>query len=82
MTPTMPKEGTQPRKVLEALLRASGEWVGGRYFLHTLYLSQFHARIKDLEDKFGWTIQHSEFTDNFGFKSYRIAEGAVPLVTL
>lgn len=53
-------------------MRNRGEWVNGRYFLHELYLSQYHARIKDLEDIFGWKIEHSDFTDEYGFKSYRI----------
>ena len=74
MTPTFPKEGTQPRRVLDELLQADGSWIRGGYFLHTMKLSQYHARIKDLEDRFHWTIEHSTFVDEFGFKAYRIIQ--------
>lgn len=62
---------TQKEKVLKALEDAQGEWVSGQYFLHDLYLSQYHTRIHELE-KEGVKIEHSDFTDNFGFKSYRL----------
>lgn len=64
---------TQCEKVLNALKSKNGEWINGQYFLHTLYLSQFHARIKELEEK-GYKIQHSNFKDEFGFVSYRLLE--------
>jgi hypothetical protein len=76
MKPTFPTQGTQPWKVLRALLDAEERWVNGRYFLRELYLSQYHARIKELEDVFGWTIEHSDFVDFAGFKSYRICAQA------
>lgn len=69
--PTIPT-AKQNKKVLDALLDAQGEWVNGRYFLHTLYLSQFHTRIHELERDHHWNIEHSEFVDEHGFKSYRI----------
>ncbi len=65
------KKPTQCEKVLKALEDARGQWVSGTYFLHTLYLSQFHARIKELEES-GIKIEHSDFKDDFGFVSYRI----------
>lgn len=73
MKPTYPKEGTQARKALDALLGADGEWVNGQYFLRTLYLSQYHARIWDLENRFHWKVEASE-PDQYGFKSYRITD--------
>lgn len=73
---TYPKPDTQAGKLLKALLDADGEYVSGTYFLRSLYLSQFHARIWDLENRFGWTIEHSEEADEFGFRSYRIVEPA------
>lgn len=76
--PRYPRSGTQGAKLLDALLNANGGWLNGRYFLRELYLSQYHARIWDLENKFGWTIEHSEEADEFGFRSYRIAS-QVPL---
>lgn len=72
VVPTRPKDGTQASRVLQALLAANGDWVNGQYFLRTLYLSQYHARIWDLEQRFGWKIEHSEDKDEFGFMSYRI----------
>ena len=74
---TFPKTGTQAAKVLRALIDAKGEWVSGTYFLRDLYLSQYHARIWDLENRFGWKIEHSEEDDEHGFRSYRIT-GEIP----
>ena len=62
---------TQTQKILRVLQDAEGGWVNGRKFAHEMYLSQFHARIKELEMR-GVEIEHSEFTDEFGFKSYRL----------
>ena len=72
-----PKKGTQAAKVLKALLDAKGEWLNGRFFLRELYLSQYHARIWDLENRFGWTVEHGE-ADTEGFKSYRIDPASLP----
>jgi len=84
MTPVYPKYGTQAQKVLHALLKAGGEWVNGRYFLRELYISQYHARIKELEDDYNWKIEHSDFKDDYGFKSYRIVEATstIPLLSV
>jgi len=73
---------TQQEKVLKALEDAKGAWVSGRYFLRELYLSQYHARIFELQDK-GHKIEASEFTDEHGFKSYRlIVEEQPPLFSV
>ena len=86
----IPKEGTQARKLLDVLLGAKGGendgWINGQYFCRTFWLTQFHAVIFRLENEYGWAydqtrpekewIEHSEFTDEFGFRSYRIHEGA------
>ena len=61
----------QAEKVLKALQDANGEWVSGTYFLRNLYLSQYHARIFELQQK-GYKIEPSNFTDEHGFKSYRL----------
>jgi len=65
------KKPTQCDKILKALEDAEGAWVSGTYFLHTLYLSQFHARIWELQ-KQGHKIEVSDFKDFAGFKSYRL----------
>lgn len=62
---------TQSEKILEYLENHRGEWVSGSYFLRVMYLSQFHARIFDLEQK-GIIIEHSDFKDEHGFVSYRL----------
>lgn len=72
MDPRLPKPGTQNARVLDALVVANGGWVNGQYFLRELYFSQYHTVIHTLEYRYGWPIEHSDFTDNFGFKSYRL----------
>ena len=62
---------TQCQKVLDALLEANGKWVSGQHFLRTLFLSQYHARIWELQRK-GYRIEASEGVDEDGFKSYRL----------
>lgn len=71
---------TQAEKVLQKLKEANGEWVNGRYFLHTMFLSQYHARIFDLQKK-GYEIESSDFTDEHGFKSYRLIGTKAPIIT-
>jgi hypothetical protein len=62
---------TQEEKILDALEAATGAWVDGEYFLRGLYLSQYHARIHALQRK-GYEIEASDFTNEHGFKSYRL----------
>ncbi len=64
---------TQCEKVLKVLENADGGWVSGTYFLRELYLSQYHARIHELQNK-GYKIEASDFTDEHGFKSYRLVK--------
>lgn len=68
---------TQAQRVLEALRSADGGWVGGRYFLREMMLSQYHARIWELQrhkEYYGYEgiIEASDFKDTWGFKSYRL----------
>lgn len=71
---------TQCERVLKVLEDAEGGWVNGRHFLHTMMLSQYHARIHELQKK-GYQIEASEFKDEYGFVSYRLIpkEGQVSL---
>lgn len=62
---------TQADRILKVLKDANGEWVNGQYFLREMMLSQYHARIWDCQQK-GHKIEASDFTDDFGFKSYRL----------
>jgi hypothetical protein len=70
-------ELTQEQRIHQVLLEARGSWVSGRYFLHQMMLSQYHRAIHTLEKKLkaqGVEIEHSKFTDEWGFKSYRIVQ--------
>lgn len=76
---TLIAKPTQCQKVLDALEKAEGKWVSGTYFLRTLYLSQYHARLWELTRK-GHKIETSPFTDDNGFRSYRLASGQASLL--
>jgi hypothetical protein len=83
MTPTLPKEGTQKRRIYDALIAAQGEWINGRYFLRELYLSQYHRAIWELENAPHFIkVEHSPFVDEFGFKSFRIVQETKTLAML
>lgn len=82
IAPSYPKPGTQADKVLQALLKANGHWLSKQYFIRELYLTQAGARIFELENEYGWPIEHSDFTDIHGFRSYRIVRDpeTLPLI--
>lgn len=80
--PTLPKEGTQARKILDVLLKANGGWVNKQHFIRNIGLTQAGARIFELENELHWPIEHSTFTDEFGFKSFRILLTATQLALL
>ena len=61
MTPTLPKEGSQKRRIYDTLITANGDWVNGRYFLRELYLSQYHRAIWELENDHHIKVEHSTF---------------------
>lgn len=68
---------TQEERVLEKLKQEDGRWVNGQHFLRQMYLSQYHRAIWNLQKKkerYGYAgeIQASPFTDDYGFKSYRL----------
>ena len=70
---------TQEGRVLEVLRNADGEWVNKQYFIRTMMLTQAGRAIFNLEndprwqkEHEGYKIEHSEFRDEYGFKSYRI----------
>lgn len=78
------KPSTQEIKVLKILESAAegtiespfikDGWVNKQYFVRVLYLTQAGRAIWNLENKMGYVIEHSDFTDDFGFKSYRLAK--------
>jgi len=72
MTPIYPTEDSQEAKVLWTLLNAKGDWINKQFFVRNLYLTQAGRAIWNLENKYHWKIEHSDFTDDFKFRSYRI----------
>lgn len=69
---------TQADKILKVFQDKPGEWINGRYFLHSMYISQYHARIFDLQ-RAGYQIEASTDTDEYGFKAYRLITQESPL---
>lgn len=72
---------TQEGRVLEVLRQAKGGWVNKQYFIREMMLTQAGRAIYNLENKpiwkkeyEGYQIEHSDFRDEFGFKSYRLVE--------
>lgn len=68
---------TQGQRILQHFRNHPNEWVSGTYFNDTLHLTQYHARIHELQKK-GHAIEASTFTDDYGFKSYRYS-GSEPV---
>lgn len=69
---TIEHKPSQEERILDKLIQANGNWVSGRYFIQTMMISQAHARILSLQKK-GNKIEASTFTDEYGFKAYRLA---------
>jgi hypothetical protein len=64
---------TQEKRILKLLEDANGEWVDGqRIFLHQEYISQYHARIWNLQ-KQGYAIE-GRFIKDGNWKEYRLME--------
>jgi hypothetical protein len=82
MTPTLPKEGTQARRVLDILLKADGGWISKSYLVRTCGFTQAGARIFELENEHHWNIEHSDFADDLGFRSFRILQETKTLAML
>ncbi len=62
---------SQATRILAVLKHAKGKWVNGRKFGQEMMISQYHSRISDIKDM-GYTIEPSDFRDEYGFKSYRL----------
>ena len=76
-------DGTQEERVLKCLQEAKGNWVNGQYFLHTLFLSQFHRalwNLKNHRERYNYEGDIEASTDKkllvHGFKSYRLIKTA------
>ena len=64
------KKPTQEQRILKVLEDAEGEWINGQYFIRTMMITQYHARIFSLQKSLN--TEASSFTDEHGFKSYRL----------
>ena len=62
---------TQADRILKKLKDYNGAWINGQYFNTTMMISQYHTRIHELQRR-GHKIEGSSFTDEYGFKSYRL----------
>ena len=64
---------TQKERVLQILRDANGGYVDGiKVFLHQEYISQFHARIKELQGE-GYDIKGQRVAGE-NWKEYRLLE--------
>ena len=71
--PNLSQEGRVLAKLKE------GGWVNKQYFFRTMMLTQAGRAIHNLEnhpkwqkEMMGYRIEHSDFKDDYGFKSYRL----------
>jgi hypothetical protein len=53
--------------VLDILLEADGGWISKSYLVRTCGFKQAGARIYELENEHHWTVEHSNFTDEYDF---------------
>lgn len=67
---------SQKQRILNVLKDAGGQWVNGQTFGRGMMITQYHARIWQLQ-KEGHNIEASEHTDSYGFKLYRLVESKV-----
>lgn len=62
---------TQEKRILEVLEKNRGKWIHGQYFSLTMWISQYHRAIHNLEHRDKIDIEHSD-PDEHGFISYRL----------
>ena len=61
---------SQKDQVLRALEESPGAWVNGWHFLSEMYVTQFHARIFELQEE-GYKIESKKFPGE-RMHSYRL----------
>lgn len=67
------KKVSQCERILNVLKDAQGQWVNGQTFGRGMMISQYHARIWQLQRE-GHNIEASKETDKYGFKLYRLRQ--------
>jgi hypothetical protein len=72
--PTIPKEGTRKRRVLDVFLKLDGAWITSQRLDREYGFTQIHARMKELKEAPYWPIERSKTTNEDGFYSYRIVQ--------
>jgi hypothetical protein len=72
MTSTLPKAGTQERKVYDTLLAAEETYTYSDYFERVLWLSQFHRALHTLRHRYGIEIEKSPEPNIHNFRGYRL----------
>ena len=73
--PTIPKEGTRKRRVLDVFLKLDGAWITSQRLDREYGFTQIHARMKELKEApYYWPIERSKTTNEHGFYSYRIVQ--------
>jgi hypothetical protein len=80
MTATIPKDGTQERKVYDTLLAAGTTFTYSDYFERVLWLSQFRRALFNLRHKHGIEIEQSPERSVHGFKGYRLKQGQLAML--
>lgn len=70
---------SQEARVLARLKEANGAWVSKQVFVREMALTQAGRALWNLENDSKWRaqyvgkkIEHSDFTDEYKFKSYRL----------
>lgn len=79
---TLMEKVTQEARVLSVLKEARGEWVGKRYLVHEMLLSQAGRALHNLQHNLEWKKQYAGYElessreyklkDKFGFYYWRL----------
>jgi hypothetical protein len=78
---SLPKQGTQERKVYDTLLAAGPVFTYSDYFERVLWLSQFHRALFKLKrHPFNVEIEEAPERNVHGFKGYRLKQGQLAML--
>ena len=81
--PTYPKEGTQGRIILEALISAPGQPVGVNILMRIAKCAAVHSSVATLRSKRGWDIRNQLIWEtNESGQRIRHSEYHIPLAWL
>jgi hypothetical protein len=60
--------------VAAAIRVANRRWISKSYLVRACGFAQAGARTFELENERHWKVEHSDFADEFGFRSFRILQ--------